>query len=261
MLEISKSPEGIARIRLNRPEVHNAFNAELIAQLHAAFVQLGTDNDVRAIILSGNGKSFSAGADLSWMKDAATFTHAENLEDAEKLSAMLNSIYTCPKPVLALVHGAAMGGGVGLTACADIVLCVEGAKFALSEVRLGLTPATISPFVVAAIGERQARRLFITAERFDATTAKDIGLVHEVYQTLDDAEEAMSNILQDILAGGPHAIADAKHLVLSVSGKPIDAGLRSFTAEQIATRRTSQEGQEGLAAFFEKRSPDWILKS
>jgi methylglutaconyl-CoA hydratase len=249
---------GIARVTLNRPERHNAFDESLIGSLTTAFNVLGIDPTVRAIILSGAGKSFCAGADLDWMKRAASWSEAENRVDAMKLSDMLHAIDTCPKPVIARVHGNVAGGGVGLVACADMVVAVQGAQFRLSEVRLGLTPATISPFVVAKIGAAQARRWFLTAEAFGADAALGMGLVHEVADDADAAEVMVNAWLAALAACAPGAVADAKLLVADVAGRPITHDLRSLTASRIAARRASPEGREGLAAFLEKRKAAWV---
>ncbi len=248
---------GIARVTLARPERHNAFNEGLIAELTTAFISLGQDDSVRAIILSGEGKSFCAGADLDWMKRAAGWSEAENRADAMKLSDMLAAIDTCPKPVIARVHGNVAGGGVGLVACADMAVAIDGAQFRLSEVRLGLTPATISPFVVAKIGASQARRWFLTAEAFGAAQAQAMGLVHEIAADADTADVIVEGWLAHLAAAAPGAVADAKQLVADVAGHRITDALRTLTADRIAARRASAEGREGLAAFLDKRKPQW----
>lgn len=248
---------GIARIALNRPERHNAFDEGLIAALTTAFNVFGIDPTVRAIVLSGEGKSFCAGADLDWMKRAAGWSEAENRADALKLSDMLAAIDTCAKPVIARVHGNVAGGGVGLVACADMAVAIEGAQFRLSEVRIGLTPATISPFVTAKIGASQARRWFLTAEAFGAQQAQAMGLVHDVAADAAGADAIIANWLAHIAAAAPGAVADAKTLIADVGGRPITDALRALTADRIATRRASTEGREGLAAFLEKRKPEW----
>ena len=250
---------GVATLTLNRADVHNAFNDDLIWELGNAFTKLGANDSVRAIVLTGAGKSFSAGADLNWMKEAASYSDEQNMRDAMRLSEMLSAINSCPKPTIAIVNGATFGGGVGLVACCDIAIAVEAAKFSLSEVRLGLTPATISPYVVAAIGERAARRYFLTAERFDATEARRIGLVHELAPSLQDACSLAHVMLKNILAGAPGAQRDAKTLINVVTGQPINEELRADTARRIADRRASAEGREGLGAFLEKRTPAWSI--
>ncbi len=248
---------GIAHVGLDRPDRHNAFDETLIAALTTTFNVLGIDPTVRAIILSGNGKSFCAGADLDWMRRAAAFTDAENRADAMRLSDMLHAIDTCAKPVIARVHGNIAGGGVGLVACADMAVAIDGAQFRLSEVRLGLTPATISPFVIAKIGASQARRWFLTAQGFGAAEALGMGLVHAVAADADAAQVVIDNWLTALSACAPGAVADAKALVADVAGRPITHDLRSLTAARIAARRASAEGREGLAAFLEKRKPEW----
>ena len=248
---------GIARIRLNRPDRHNAFDEGLIAELTTAFNVFGIDPTVRAIVLTGEGKSFCAGADLDWMKRAAGWSEAENRADALKLSDMLAAIDNCAKPVIACVHGNIAGGGVGLLACADMVVAIDGAQFRLSEVRLGLTPATISPFVVAKIGAAQARRWFLTAEAFGAPQAHAMGLVHEVAADEPQADAVITTWLNHLAAAAPGAVADAKRLVADVAGRPITDSLRALTADRIAARRASAEGREGLAAFLDKRKPEW----
>jgi len=256
-LSITHEDNGVATITLQRPDVHNAFNDDLIWELNNAFSKLGQNPDVRVIILTGAGTSFSAGADLNWMKAAATYTEEQNKRDAMALSNMLASIKNCPKPTIAIVNGTAFGGGVGLVACCDIAVAVESAKFALSEVRLGLTPATIAPFVVAAIGQRFAGRYFLTAERFDAGDAVNIGLVHQTAPSLQEAFKLAHVHIKNILAGAPIAQADAKELIQFVSDEKITEELRSETANRIATRRASDEGKEGVSAFLEKRKPVW----
>jgi methylglutaconyl-CoA hydratase len=256
-LIIDTDSRGVATITLNRPDIHNAFNNELIAELRAAFLALDADAAVRVILLTGAGKSFSAGADLNWMKRSATFSAKENQEDAMRLSDMLSTINNCSKPTLAFVNGTAFGGGVGLAACCDIVVALSSAAFSLSEVKLGLTPATISPYVVRAIGERAARRYFLTAERFDGIEARRIGLAHEIAQTVDEAQMIADGLVDYLLSGGPMAQADAKSLIRMVGGTEITDSMREKTAQQIAERRTSSEGQEGLSAFLEKRKPNW----
>jgi len=256
-LLIKVSTSGVAEITLNRPDVHNAFNAEVIRQLKEAFDNLGARDDVRVIILKAAGRSFSAGADLGWMKDAANWSVDDNLSDAGRLSAMLDTFNSCPKPTIAMVQGAAFGGGVGLIACADIALATSQAKFALSEVRLGILPATISPYVVAAIGPRHARRYFQTAERFSAEEAHRINLIHEVVEDEAQLQARADAVIAELLKGAPQAQAASKKLVSDVNGREIDPILRRETAELIAKHRTGPEGQEGLKAFFEKRSPHW----
>jgi len=247
---------GRATLWLNRPERHNAFDDALIAELSAALAELAADSTIRVVLLAGRGKSFSAGADLAWMKRMAGYTAAENEADAQKMAEMLHRLDSLPKPTIALVQGAAMGGGVGLVAACDIAIAAEDAQFAFSEARLGLTPATISPYVIAAIGPRAARRYFLTAERFDARQALGLGLVSAVLPAAGLA--AAASKLADILCqNSPGAMAEAKRLIADVTGRPIDAALRSETARRIARQRATAEGREGVAAFLEKRKPNW----
>ncbi|MCJ9429050.1 enoyl-CoA hydratase/isomerase family protein [Kordiimonas marina] len=259
VLHTTIDDRGVAAVTMMRADVHNAFNDDLIWELHNAFKKLGEDENVRAIVLTGAGKSFSAGADLNWMKAAADYTEAQNKADALRLSDMLAALNDCPKPTIAIVNGAAFGGGVGLVACCDIAIAVEGAVFSLSEARLGLTPATISPYVVATIGARAARRYFLTAERFSAEKAKEIGLVQETAPSLQDACSLSHVMLKNILAGAPGAQREAKALIRAVAGKEITEDLRADTANRIAARRASLEGREGLSAFLEKRKPEWSV--
>ncbi len=234
----------VLRVTLARPERRNAFDAGVIAELTNAFVDVG---DARAVLLAGDGPSFSAGADIEWMRASVELSHEENVADALRLRRLLETIDGCPAPVVALVQGHAFGGAGGLVAAADIALATEDALFAFTEVKLGIVPAVISPFVLARIGSGAARRYFLTGERFDAATALRIGLVHEV---ATDLAAACDRVLAEILAGGPEAVRAAKRLVL-------DAPLGDETAQRIAERRASAEGQEGLRAFLEKRAPAW----
>ncbi len=254
MLQIATDARGLARVTLNRPEKHNAFDAKLIARITAAFGKLGRDAAVRAVLLSGNGPSFCAGADAGWMRDSANLSLAENRADALNLSDMLWAIDRCPRPVIAIAHGNIFGGGVGLVACADMVIVQSSARFRLSEVRLGLTPATISPFLIGKIGASAARRYILTAEDFGAEEAVRMGLAHV---HTDEPEQQVEAWMAALSEGAPGAIADAKALVRDVAGRPINATLRARTADRIADRRASAEGQEGLKAFTERRKPDW----
>ncbi|MFN3591979.1 MAG: enoyl-CoA hydratase-related protein [Thermaurantiacus sp.] len=253
MLESYTDEAGIARVTLDRPDKHNAFDERLVAALHETFAGFATAPP-RAVILSGAGKSFCAGADADWMRRAAGWTEAENRADAQRLSDMLAAIDACPTPVIAQVHGAVMGGGVGLVACADMAVAHPDTRFALSEVRLGITPATISPFVIRAIGPRAARRWFLTAERFGAADAVALDLVHEVSET---PEHIVEQWLLALLANAPGAVAEAKRLVRDIAGQPITDELRSETAARIAARRATDEAQEGMAAFIARRPPAW----
>jgi methylglutaconyl-CoA hydratase len=253
------SEDGVATVTLNRAEVHNAFNDTVIADLTGTLRRLGDDDKVQAVVLRAEGKSFSAGADLGWMQRMANYGHAENLADAGALAELMRVLNFLPKPTVARVQGAAFGGGVGLVACCDIAIASDAASFSLSEVRLGLIPAVISPYVVAAIGERAARRYFLTAERFGADEALRIGLVHQVVPA-DQLDSAVDTILTRLSEGGPAAQRAAKDLIFAVAHRPIDAGLIHDTAERIATIRASAEGREGLAGFLEKRKPAWTVR-
>lgn len=246
----------VAEIRMNRPEKHNAFDETLIAELTAAFRNVGKDDGVRVVVLSAAGQSFSAGADLDWMKRMADQPRDANERDAMAMAGLMSAIDGCPKPVLGIVQGAAFGGGVGLAACCDIVIAASEASFCLSEVRLGLIPSVISPYVAAAIGARACRRYFLTAERFDAATAQRLGLAHEVVPQAD-LGAARDRMIGHLLKGGPVALVAAKDLIKRVGGARIDDALVRDTARVIADIRASDEGKEGLSAFLEKRKPNW----
>ena len=246
----------VATVTLNRPEVHNAFDDVLIARLTAALEDVSSQGDVRVVVLAGNGKSFCAGADLAHMKKAAGFSEAENIADAQALARLLMVLGGLPKPTVALVQGPAFGGGVGLVSACDIAIAAERASFALTEVRLGLIPAVISPFVVRAIGESQSRRFMLTGERFDAKTALRIGLVHEVVPA-DGLEARGSEVARMLLQCSPDAHRRAKALIDAVAGRPIDEALADDVAQRIAAARASDDGREGIAAFLEKRPPRW----
>ena len=248
----------LATITLDRPDVRNAFNETTIADLTHAFASLGDNDLVRAIVLAANGPAFCAGADLNWMKKMALYTHAENLADAQQLAVMLRTIYACPKPVLAKVQGDCYAGGMGLVAACDIVVAAEEVHFCLSEVKLGLIPATIAPYVIKAIGEQAARRYFLTAERFDAHEAHRIGLAHEVVAAAD-LDDKVAALAKALLANGPQAVRQAKTLVRDVAGRPVTDALVADTAERIAHIRASNEGREGVLSFLEKRKPEWLV--
>ncbi len=250
-LTLVTDARGVVRVTLNRPAIHNAFNEGMIAELTETFTDLGHQASVRVIVLSGAGASFSAGADLNWMQRAAEQDEFANAEDARALARMFSAINTCPKPVIGLIHGAALGGGVGLAACCDLVIAAPDAVFGLTEVRLGLIPAVIAPFVVAKTGASAARRYMLTGERFSAAEAHRIGLVHEVAAGLE-AEAA--KLVDALLASGPEAVADAKDLIHDITAFRDRADL---TAHRIAARRASDEGKAGIAAFLAKRKPDW----
>ncbi len=247
---------GVARLTLNRPDVRNAFNEEMIHQICDAVGRFNNDPNVRAVVMTGAGGAFSAGADLNMMQQAASYSPAENKDDARRLAHMLQAIYHSPKPTVALVNGPAMGGGLGLVAACDIAIGAEEAFFALTEVRLGLIPAVISPFVVHAIGMRQARRYFLTGERFDAGAAEAMGLLH-MRAPAADLGDALEAVLANLLKGAPEAQFEAKELIRRVKYEHINENLLNDVAERIARRRASAEGKEGVAAFLEKRSPAW----
>ena len=253
---LTEISNGVATILMNRPDVHNAFDDVLIAALTAELTRLGQLAGARVIVLAANGKSFSAGADLNWMRRMAKFSQAENLRDAEALAGLMRTLDGIAKPTIARVQGAAFGGGVGLVACCDIAVAVSEATFSLSEVRLGLIPSVISPYVIAAMGERNARRYFLTAERFDAVEARRIGLVHEVVDSAE-LDATIAKIAGYLLKGGPRALAAAKTLIADVGRRPMDDQLAMETAVRIASIRVEREAQEGVAAFLEKRAPDW----
>jgi methylglutaconyl-CoA hydratase len=239
---------------MNRPDVRNAFNAELIGALRDAFVTLGADDGVHSIVLCGEGKTFSGGADITWMRAALDLNEADNLRDAEAMAAMFSAIDRCPKPVIARVQGGALGGGCGLVAAADIVVAASDAVFGFTEVKLGILPAVIAPFVIAKIGASQARALFVTGERFDAAHAQRVGLVHHVVPA-GDLDGRLALIIDELRTSGPHAIAAAKAVVRDVAASPGDA--TAITTRAIAKQRTSSEGQEGLRAFLERRPATW----
>ncbi len=247
---------GIASVTINRPEVRNAFNDEVIAELTAVFLELGKRDEVRCVVLAGHGPAFCAGADLNWMKQMAGFSREENLADAGGLARMLEMIYRCPKPTIARIHGDVYAGGLGLVAACDIAVAVEGAQFCLSEVKLGLIPATISPYVIRAMGTRASHRYFLTAEKFDAAEALRLGLVHEVASPaeLDGRVLAMA---QSLVQAGPEAVKACKKLLHDVAGHDISAGLVRRTVEGIADIRASDEGREGVQSFLQKRKPNW----
>lgn len=250
--------DGVARVKLNRPEIHNAFNEVLIAELTLLFRKLEADDTVRLIVLSGEGKSFCAGADLTWMGKMKSYSMEENLADSTRLADMFYTMNTISKPVIGIVHGAAMGGGVGLVAVCDYVLAEPDAKFGLTEVRLGLAPCAISPFVIAKMGEGNARAWFLSGERFDADAAMRMGLVHEVVSHHGLLREREMALIKSFLKAGPNAARTAKKLVRDVLGMNRDsAQIRDYTCHTIAAMRVSDEGQEGMNALLEKRKPSW----
>lgn len=250
-------PRGVATLTMNNPERHNAFDDLLIAELTREFRRLDADPQVRVVVLAANGKSFSAGADLNWMRRMADYSATENLADARALAELMRTLNELSKPTIALVQGPVYGGGVGLVACCDMALASPRAKFCLSEVRLGLIPAVISPYVVEAIGSRAARRYFLTAEIFSAAEALRLGLLHEIVDE-EQLAESGSALCQQLLNNGPQALTAAKKLIVAVGKGPIDQVMIAETAERIAGIRAGAEGKEGLGAFLEKRKPSWV---
>jgi methylglutaconyl-CoA hydratase len=248
---------GVATVTLNNPDKHNAFDDKIIAQLTVIFMNIATRDDINVMILASTGKSFSAGADLGWMKRMASYSYEENLSDANALAQMLRALNFLPQTTIAQIQGAAFGGAVGLASCCDIVIASNKASFCLSEVKLGLIPATISPYVVNAIGQKASRRYFQTAERFFADKAQQLGLVDEIV-SVDELENTVNNMVTTVLSNGPQAVRQAKQLALDVAYQDINFELLSMTSERIASIRVSDEGQEGLTAFFEKRPASWL---
>jgi methylglutaconyl-CoA hydratase len=246
----------VAKVFLNRPEVRNAFNDGVITELAETFTRLGQDPGVRVIVLGGHGKAFCAGADLNWMKSMAGYGWEDNRADASRLAEMLWAIYSCPLPVVGRLHGDCYAGGMGLAACCDVLVAAEGMHFCLSEARLGLLPATISPYVMRAMGEQAARRYFITAERFSAAQARDMGFVHELVAP-DALDAKVDEIVALLVANGPAAVKACKRLVQDFVGREITLDLRVETARRIADIRASDEGREGVQAFLNKREPAW----
>ena len=248
---------GVGIIWLNRPELRNAFNDDMIAELTAALKALEADAAIRAVVLAGTGPAFCAGADLNWMKRMSGYSFAQNHADAMGMATMLHTLYTLKKPTIARVHGAAFAGGVGLVAACDMAVAAYEAEFCLSEVKLGLIPATISPYVVRAMGERASRRYFLSAERFTAAEAYRVGLLSDIAPAAE-LDGRINELLEQLLLGGPGAQALSKDLIRAVAGTPLTADLVSDTASRIATARASAEGKEGVTAFLEKRAPAWI---
>ncbi|HEX7891824.1 MAG TPA: enoyl-CoA hydratase/isomerase family protein [Ramlibacter sp.] len=249
---------GVETVTLNRPEVRNAFNDEVIAELTAVFSELAKRPEVRCVVLAGNGPAFCAGADLNWMKSMADYGREENLADAAGLARMLEALYHCPLPTIARVQGDTYAGGMGLVAACDIAVSVDTAQFCLSEVKLGLIPATISPYVIRAMGARAAHRYFLTAERFGAEEAQRIGFVHQVVKA-EALDGAVTALAQSLVSAGPEAVKACKKLLHDVAGHEITAGLVRRTVEGIADIRASDEGREGIQSFLGKRKPTWLL--
>jgi methylglutaconyl-CoA hydratase len=250
--------DGVSTVTLNRPEVRNAFNDEVIAEMAAVFAELGERPEVRCIVLAGNGPAFCAGADLNWMKSMADYTRDENLADAQVLARMLRVLYDCPKPTIARIHGDAYAGGTGLVAACDIAVSADTAQYCLSEVRLGLIPATISPYVIRAMGARAAHRYFLTAERFSAAEALRIGFVHEVVPA-EALDAKVAELARALVNNGPAAMKACKQLLHDVASRRISTALVQMTVEGIADIRVSEEGREGVASFLQKRKPGWVL--
>jgi methylglutaconyl-CoA hydratase len=251
----------VATVTLNRPALHNAFNDEVVASLVAAWERIGKSAEIRVVLIKGAGVSFSGGGDLDYMRKAGASSREQNLAGTKVMALMLKALRDLPQATLALVHGNCMAGATGVVAAADIAIGTESARFAFSEVRLGLTPATISPHVIAAIGARNARKYFLTGERFSAPEAQRIGLLHEVVGDEATLSSRGEEIVAMLMQGAPGAIADIKKLLREVSNRPLDDAMIASTAANIADRMASKEGQEGLASFFEKRKPDWARES
>jgi len=248
---------GVATVTMNRPELHNAFDDLMIKALNSEFLRLDADPQVRVVLLAASGKSFSAGADLNWMRRMADYSLEENLADSMALAGLMRTLYGLSKPTIALVQGAAYGGGVGLVACCDIALATDRATFCLSEVKLGLIPAVISPYVMEAIGSRAARRYFLTAERFDAIEAQHLGLVHELV-AVEDLRARGESLAALLIQNGPLALSAVKRLVAALTRTPIDDAMIADTARRIADIRSSDEGKDGVGAFLQKRPPAWV---
>ncbi len=256
-LAISQRSAGVAQITMSRPEVFNAFDETMIKQLDIAFDELINDSHVRVIVLAGDGKHFSAGADLQWMQRASNESHDWNLADARRFAKMLGKIDACPKPTLARVQGAALGGGVGLACACDIAIAADNASFAVSEAKFGILPAVIGPYLTNAVGKRHARRLALTMARIRAAEALAIGLVHQVC-VLDEVDSAIDATAQELLAGGPRAQAEIKALFAQLEVGPVTEDVRELSAQTISRVRGTDEAREGIAAFLDKRQPDWI---
>ena len=257
LIDVTRPTPHVARVFLNRPEVRNAFNEASIAELTRAFSDLSQDAGLRAIVLGGHGKAFCAGADLSWMRAIGDYSWEQNRADAQALADMLWTIYRCPIPVVGRIHGDCYAGGVGLAAVCDVLVAAEGVQFCLSEAKLGLLPATISPYVILALGEQASRRYFATAERFSAGQAQQFGMVHEVCAA-DLLDAKVDEIAAALVANGPLATRACKALVQDVAGQPITPALREETARRIADIRASAEGKEGVQSFLNKRAPAWL---
>jgi methylglutaconyl-CoA hydratase len=257
LFRVERRAGRVVWLTLDRPEIHNAFDDRLIAELTAELARLGADNAVRVVVLTGSGRSFSAGADLNWMRRTASYGEADNLADARALAQLMQTLNELSKPTVARVNGAALGGGTGLVACCDVVVASEQAVFGTTEVRLGLIPSVIGPYVLAAIGPRHARRLMLTGERISAAEAARLGLVHEVVAA-EQLDLTVERIVGELLKSGPGAIAAAKRLIRDLSERPIEPSLIDQTAQRIAALRATSEAREGVGAFLEKRAPAWL---
>ena len=253
---LAAAEDQVLRITMNRPQVHNAFNAEMIRELTAAFATAEKNPDIRVVGLTGAGESFCAGADLNWMKEIIRYSYEQNLRESRELAELLHQIYTLAKPTIARINGAVIGGGTGLFSACDIVIASDRARFGLSEVKIGLVPAAIGPYVIRRIGESRAREFFLTGERFDAQRALAIGLVNKVV-ALEELDAQVAEVVRRLLSSGPAAIAKCKELLHKVPAMTLEEA-KGYTAEMIAGLRVSPEGQEGMAAFLEKRKPKWV---
>ena len=260
VLLVNLDKRGIATLTLNRPEVHNAFDEELINQLIKQLEFLDKNSEVRVLVLRSMGKSFSAGADLNWMRRMADYSEEQNYNDAMQLATLMQKLNNFSKPTIVIVQGSAFGGAVGLVACCDIAIGCLSAKFSLSEVSLGLIPAVISPYVLKAIGERVARRYFLSAEIFEAPQALRLGLLHEIVES-SELENTVNELINQLLKAGPKAQAESKDLIFKIADKPINSEVISDTAKRISFIRSSEEGKEGINAFLQKRLPDWVKDS
>ena len=257
VLDVRRPSPQVAEVWLNRPEVRNAFNDGVIAELTATFAALSAEDGLRVVVLGGHGKAFCAGADLNWMRAMAGYDWEQNRADAQKLADMLWTLDQCPVPIVGRVHGDCYAGGMGLASVCDVLVASDNVTFCLSEARLGLLPATIAPYVVRAMGAQAARRWFTTAERFSAAQARDMGMVHELCPA-DEIDARVAAIVATLVANGPAAVRACKQLVRDVAGQPITESLRAETARRIADIRASDEGREGVASFLGKRSPAWL---